>query len=128
MNYEWTMNKLQVLIGATHEHMLHMNCYTWRKKLQLMCKIKCNTWIYACIANDKDVIKIFMIQTLIRRLGVWRCCQILNPYGIFFEWMHENSNGSILRWVFGFYSTHFVSNFPNKSYNLKLFNWFFLKN
>lgn len=92
MNYEsieleMNSNELwmnyKVLASATHEYMLHMNCYTWTKNLQFMCKIKCNKWIYACTPNDKDVIKIFMIQTLIRRLGVWTCCQILNPYGTF---------------------------------------------
>jgi hypothetical protein len=120
---KWTMNELQVLVGATHEYiatyeLLHMN-----KNLQLLCKIKCNTWIYyACTPNDKDVIKIFMIQMLIRRLGVWTCCQILDLYGIFFEWVHENSNGSILWQLFDFYSIHFVSIFPNKTYNLQFFN------
>lgn len=80
-----TMNEVWVLARATHEYMLHMNRYTWTKNLQFMCKIKCNKCIYACTPNDKDVIKIFMIQMLIRRLGVWTCCQILNPYGTFLQ-------------------------------------------
>lgn len=79
MNYEWTMNVswCNTWIYATYE------CYTWTKNLQFIRKIKCNKWIYACTPNDKDVIKIFMIQMSIRRLVVWTCCQILNPYGTF---------------------------------------------